>query len=139
LDRLRIKPNIDVVTELGDAVPDIEIDGPQIRQVFYNLILNAVQAMDKGGDLMVSTRVREAGSKEQGGFIEVSIADTGPGIPEKNLEKIFEPLFSTKVKGTGLGLSVCASLVEGHGGKIEVESEKNKGTVFRVALPIKRG
>ena len=87
--------------------------------------------MDKGGKLIIKTNPRE-------NFIETSFTDTGIGIPKENREKIFNPLFSTKAKGTGLGLSVCGSLVEGHGGKIEVESEVGKGTTFTVRLPIKR-
>jgi signal transduction histidine kinase len=87
--------------------------------------------MEKGGKLTIISR-------EQNGFVEIAFKDTGCGIPKENLAKIFEPLFSTKAKGTGLGLSVCRSLVEGHNGKIEVESEAGKGTTFRVKLPIKR-
>jgi len=70
-------------------------------------------------------------------YVAVSIKDTGEGISPENLKKIFEPLFSTKTKGTGLGLSVVASLVEGHGGKIGVESEVGKGSIFTVKLPVK--
>jgi two-component system sporulation sensor kinase C len=71
--------------------------------------------------------------------MEIVFSDTGSGISKENLGKVFEPLFSTKTKGTGLGLSVCASLVEGHNGKIEVVSEVGKGTTFTIKLPINRG
>ena len=88
--------------------------------------------MEKGGKLTIRTAL-------EGEFIEIVLSDTGPGIQKENLTKIFEPLFSTKTKGTGLGLSVCASLVERHNGKIEVDSEVGKGTTFTVKLPVKRG
>jgi signal transduction histidine kinase len=85
--------------------------------------------MNKGGKLTIK-------SVEKEGFIEVSFSDTGVGIKKEDLSKIFDPLFSTKVKGTGLGLSVCLSLVEGHSGKIAVESEYGQGATFTVKLPI---
>ena len=132
LDRLRIGPDIKVATELKDPLPDIEVDALQIQQVFYNMTSNAIQAMDKGGRLKIKTGLK-------GDFLETSFSDTGSGISKEKLAKIFDPLFSTKAKGTGLGLSVCASIVEGHQGKIEVESEVGKGTTFTVRLPIKRG
>jgi len=132
LNRLKISPDIKVVTELEDSLPDIAVDALQIQQVFYNIAINAIAAIDKSGRFKIKTNLK-------GDFVEISFADTGCGIPKENLTKIFDPLFSTKAKGTGLGLSVCRSLVEGHGGKIEVESEVDKGTTFTVRLPIKRG
>ena len=132
LDRIRIGPEIELILGLKDGLPNIEVDALQMHQVFYNLIKNALDAMEKGGKLTVMTAMR-------GEFIEVTLSDTGSGIPKENITKIFEPLFSTKTKGTGLGLSVCASLVERHNGKIEVESEVGKGTTFIVKLPVKRG
>jgi signal transduction histidine kinase len=132
LNRLEKSPNIEVLTELGDTLPDVELDALQIQQVFYNIAKNAIETMDKGGALKIKTNLKAD-------FIETSFVDTGSGISKENLVKIFNPLFSTKVKGTGLGLSVCQSLVEGHGGKIEVKSEVGKGTTFTVKLPVKRG
>lgn len=132
LNRLKAAPDIKVITELDNDLPSIEVDALQIQQVFYNIALNALQAMDKTGTLTVKTY-------SKGNFIEASFTDTGYGIPKENMDKIFNPLFSTKAKGTGLGLSVCASLVEGHDGKIEVGSEIGKGSTFTVQLPVKRG
>jgi signal transduction histidine kinase len=132
LNRLEKSPNIEVLTELGDTLPDVEVDALQIQQVFYNIAKNAIETMDKGGALKIKTNLK-------GDFIETLFVDTGSGISKENLVKIFNPLFSTKVKGTGLGLSVCQSLGEGHGGKIEVKSEVGKGTTFTVKLPVKRG
>jgi two-component system NtrC family sensor kinase len=118
---------------LGEDLPQIGVDVLQIQQIFYNLAANAIQAMGKGGILTVSSRVTNDG------YVAVAIKDTGCGISKENLQKIFDPLFSTKTKGTGLGLSVVASIVEGHEGKIEVESEVGKGSIFTVKLPIVRG
>lgn len=132
LNRVKIGPEIKVVTDLEDTLPDIEVDAVQIQQVFYNIATNAIQAMEKGGRLTIKTVLK-------GSFLEVSFVDTGSGISKENLTKIFDPLFSTKTHGTGLGLSVCSSLIEGHGGKIEIESEIGKGTTFMVKLPTKRG
>jgi signal transduction histidine kinase len=129
--KAKISPGIEIATELSGNLPEVEVDALQIQQIFSNVALNALQAMEKGGKLTIISR-------EQNGFVEIAFKDTGCGIPKENLAKIFEPLFSTKAKGTGLGLSVCRSLVEGHNGKIEVESEAGKGTTFRVKLPIKR-
>ncbi len=130
LDRLRIAPNIEVALELRDDLPEIEVDAPQMHQTFYNIIKNALEAMEKGGKLKIKTGLKDDG------FLEVSFSDTGSGVSKENIAKIFEPLFSTKTKGTGLGLSVCSSIVEGHHGKIEVTSEVGQGTTFTVKLPV---
>ena len=131
LNRATVPAGIKVVTELGENLPQIQADALQMQQVFYNLAVNAIQAMEKGGVLTVSSCLTH------GKNIAIAFNDTGCGIPKENLQKIFEPLFSTKTKGTGLGLSVVASLVEGHGGKIEIKSEVGKGSIFTVILPIK--
>ncbi len=133
LNRVKVPANIKLVTELGENLPRIQADALQIRQVFYNLVYNAIQAMEKGGTLTISSCVMNDV------YIAVTIKDTGCGIPAENLQKIFDPLFSTKTKGTGLGLSVVASLVEGHGGRIEMNSEVGKGSAFTVNLPIRGG
>jgi len=132
LSRIKAPAGIEVVAELGKDLPQIQADALQMQQVFYNLAQNAIQAMEKGGVLTVSSCVTHDE------IIAITFKDTGCGIPKENLQKIFEPLFSTKIKGTGLGLSVVASLVEGHGGKLEVESVVNKGSAFTVKLPIKK-
>lgn len=97
-----------------------------------NIILNAAQAMPKGGRLGVSAR-------EANGFVEVDISDTGAGIPEENLGKIFDPFFTTKKvgEGTGLGLSICLGIVERHRGEIKVKSKVGEGSTFTVRLPRK--
>lgn len=103
----------------------------QLEQVFLNLITNARDAMPDGGNITVTT-------KPENRYVEISIADTGHGIPEEKLDKIFEPFFTTKEigKGTGLGLSVCKEIVESHGGEISVKSQVGKGTEFIIRLPV---
>jgi signal transduction histidine kinase len=96
--------------------------------VFVNIILNAVDAMQKGGRLTITIYKEEA-------FLFVEFKDTGTGIFEANKDKLFEPFFTTKTKGTGLGLAISNTIVERHGGKIEVESVEGEGAVFTVKLP----
>jgi PAS domain S-box-containing protein len=116
--------NIGVVKNFQPDIPKIWGDANQLEQVFLNLISNAKDAMERGNhkrELTISTAlIRHNGWKD----VQVSVKDTGTGIPEENVEKIFEPFFSTKEvgKGTGLGLSICYGIIEAHGGKIEVES-----------------
>lgn len=129
LKKLKIPAEVELILQLCDNLPDIEMDSQQIEQVFFNLIMNAVQAMYDSGHLTIKTDMDD----EQ---ISISFIDNGVGISAENLKKVFEPLFSTKAKGTGLGLPVCALLVEKHGGHISVESLAGQGTTFIVRLPI---
>lgn len=125
----KVPPNIKVSTQLSSQLLQVQADEGQLKEVFFNIILNAIQAMPKGGELTITT----IGKDE---FLEVNVTDTGEGISKENLEKIFDPLFSTKPRGTGLGLLVCQSIIENHKGTIEVKSEVEKGTRFIVKLPI---
>jgi len=130
LSQVEAPENVELITELG-SLPEIMADKGMIKRVFLNSALNGVQAMENGGRLKVSTRK----TKE---FVEVIFKDTGVGIPKENMEKLFTPFFTTKAKGMGMGLAICRKFVESHGGGIEVESEKGKGTTFTVRLPIKQ-
>ncbi len=123
--------NIAVAEQYDPNLPPIEVDVPQCKQVFLNLITNALDAMPHGGTLTVRTL-------RDGDFVRIDFADTGGGIPEANLARIFDPFFTTKpaVKGTGLGLSVSLGIIQSHGGTIDVKSEMGKGSVFSVKLPI---
>jgi len=123
--------NIAVEEKYDTNLPPVEVDVPQCKQVFLNLITNALDAMPHGGTLTVTT-------SRDGDFIRIGFADTGGGIPEANLARIFDPFFTTKpaVKGTGLGLSVSLGIIQSHGGTIDVKSEMGKGSVFSVKLPI---
>lgn len=130
LDLLKIQlrdHSISVIRNFESDLPKIRIDNIQITQVLFNLILNAIAAMPKGGELNISTqRVNKS--------IEIRIKDTGKGITEKNLSKIFQPFFTTKDGGTGLGLSVVHGIIQSHRGAIVVNSEVNKGTEFAIQL-----
>jgi len=126
-----VPENIKVESQLDKLLPEILADPEQLSQVFRNIILNALQAMPDGGRLKIRT---ESFPPSQ---VTVSFADTGAGIPKDNLEKLFEPLFTTKAKGIGLGLAITKTLIERHGGTIEVQSEVKKGSIFTVKLPIK--
>ena len=121
---------IEVKSQFDESLPFIMSDPDQLRQVFGNIILNAIQAMPEGGQLMIKSEIQDPG------WACVSIADTGAGIPEENIKKIFEPLFTSKAKGIGLGMAISKTFVEGHGGSIDVQSQIEKGTTFTVKLPI---
>jgi len=131
LSHTTIPEGIELIKKLDAGLPQIEIDASQIQQVLVNIISNAVQAMPEEGKLIIGTREKE-------GFLEVEIADTGCGIPEETIDKIFDPLFTTRAKGIGLGLAVCKAIIDRHGGKIEVESQVGKETTFIIKLPLNR-
>jgi PAS domain S-box-containing protein len=136
LSRITVPETVEVVSQLDETLSIILADPDQLGQVFGNITLNAIQAMAKGGQLVVKTsEVSEKLPKSE--WVAVSFADTGVGISEENLGKIFEPLFTTRAKGIGLGLAVTKALVEGHEGTIEVQSELGKGSTFTVRLPIR--
>jgi hypothetical protein len=115
----------------SEAIPSVDHDPNQVNQVLLNLLLNAIQAMDKPGSIHVSLR-------RDGDKALITVADEGKGIPPENLANIFRPFFTTKGHGTGLGLSLARRIVEAHGGTIRVRSEVGKGTQFEVRLPIER-
>jgi signal transduction histidine kinase len=128
---------VTIEVRLADALPRIRADAEQLRQVFLNLGLNALQAMPGGGKLIVSSGRRPLRRRaETGSFIEVRFADTGSGIAREHLKNLFIPFFTTKEKGTGLGLPISQRIVTQHGGVIDVRSEPGKGTTFTVALPV---
>jgi len=113
-----------------DANPSIiNVDKEHIQRVFLNIIVNSVEAMPKGGTMTISS------SRERDFFV-VKIQDTGVGISEEDIIRIFDPFFSTKPMGVGLGLSIVYGIVVSHGGRISVESVWKKGTIFTVSLPI---
>jgi two-component system NtrC family sensor kinase len=124
--------HVSVVKEFDPGLPQVMLDGDQLRQVAINLILNAGAAMKPGGKLVVSTRAAEDN------MVSIRFADNGQGIVEEHLEKIFEPFFTTRAKGTGLGLAISKQIIEQHHGKIRVESKLGSGTTFEVTLPVNR-
>jgi signal transduction histidine kinase len=130
--------------DLTPGLPQITADAEQLKQVFINLALNAVQAMPDGGRLTVRTRrphapvelaLSDSTPRYSADQVEVRFADTGAGIPEDALDRIFIPFYTTKTKGTGLGLAICQRIVKGHGGTIEVQSRVGEGTEFILRFP----
>ena len=126
--------SIDVDVRLDEDLPETMADEKQISQVFLNLVNNAFQAMDKSGGTLGIRSICEADR------IYFIVSDTGCGIPQENLSRIFDPFFSTKGSGgTGLGLSVSYGLISAHGGEISIESTVDKGTTFKIQLPVVKG
>jgi two-component system NtrC family sensor kinase len=122
---------VKIVRQMSAGLPTIVADSDQLNQVFVNLMMNAIQAMPGGGIMTVHT------ATENRSGVEVEVQDTGVGISKENMRSLFTPFFTTKkeVKGVGLGLAVSHGIIEQHKGRIEVESEEGKGSVFRVILP----
>ncbi|HAW50595.1 TPA: hypothetical protein DCX16_06575 [bacterium] len=121
--------NVKVVKRFTPRLPLLEADGDQLKQVFLNIISNAVEAMPEGGTLTITTKFEE-------GQVIITFQDTGHGIPKKDINKVFEPFFTTKKKeGVGLGMAISRRIIETHDGKIDVESEVEKGTIFTIKLP----
>lgn len=128
-------PPVDVALALAEELPRVRADAEQLRQVFLNLALNAVQAMPQGGKLTISTALRKGGRRGPAQFLEVRFRDNGPGIPQAVLKNLFIPFYTTKEKGTGLGLPISQRIIENHGGTIEVRSRPGVGATFTVVLP----
>jgi signal transduction histidine kinase len=120
---------VEVVLKMKRDLPEVHVDTGQMKQVFFNLIKNAFQAMPGGGKLTVEFDADDRN-------VTVSIRDTGTGIPEDEFRRLFEPYRTTKASGHGLGLMIVQRIVQDHGGQIEVASKKGKGTVFRIVLPL---
>lgn len=123
------KNDIRVAENLEENLLSINLDRTQIREAIFNLILNAIQAMPRGGMLSVSsTRINDQ--------IQIKVADTGCGLSEEECQKIFDIFYSTRDGGTGLGLPIVRRIIHGHDGAIEVESSKGKGTTVIISLPL---
>ena len=130
---------------VGEAMNSLVAQHPELRKhlytdegklrAFVNLYLNAIDAMPEGGQLRVEAKIINSDSVEP--VMLISVADTGFGIEEKDLEKIFQPFFTAKKRrGMGLGLPLCQRIAKNHGGRIEVESQPGKGTTFKIYLPL---
>jgi two-component system NtrC family sensor kinase len=132
LTRYRAKSGkITVKENLEPSLPTVMAVSGQLKQVLMNIMVNAIEAMTEGGQLEVETSVKDGGKE-----IAVTMSDTGRGIPSADLNRIFEPFYTSKNEGTGLGLSLSYGIVKGHGGDIEVNSEEGKGTTFVISLPV---
>jgi two-component system nitrogen regulation sensor histidine kinase NtrY len=126
--QLREKSQVNVRTELESELPEISADPELLHRALSNLITNALDALPQGGEIIVQT-------KSFGNRIELSVSDTGSGLTQEECGRLFTPYYTTKQHGTGLGLAIVQSVVSDHGGKISVESTKEKGTTFRIELP----
>jgi PAS domain S-box-containing protein len=125
---VKIPTRVKIIQRIQSS-PTIWVDANKIQRVFINLIKNAIDAMPNGGVLEISSRQNEEN-------IDFIFADTGTGMPDDVIVRIFTPLFTTKAQGMGLGLVICKRIIEAHGGKIKVESALNKGTTFTLSLPL---
>ena len=130
-------------SDLDRTLPQIWIDADLIKQVIMNMVVNAQHAIENSGNITVRTRrcpvpvaIESGGSAVP--MVEIAVIDNGCGIPQQNLQRIFDPFFTSKAvgKGTGLGLSVSHGIVRSHGGTIEVESTVGEGSTFRIILPV---
>lgn len=128
------KKNIQFAKKLSDQLPQVAADSSQLKQVFLNLLINAVDAIAETGTITVKTSV-----EQEAGVVKIEISDNGEGLAGKDLDKIFLPFFTTKAKGTGLGLAVCKRLIDQHGGAINVAGNPEGGVRFTVSLPVKQG
>jgi signal transduction histidine kinase len=129
-----LQPEIDdrdilVEQELRADLPLLEVDRNQLKQAFYNVIKNAFQAMQTGGFLRIRTDFDDE-------FLAVSFTDTGGGISQENMSKIFEPYFTTKASGSGLGLLIVRRIVREHGGEIDLVTDEGKGLTITIRLPV---
>jgi PAS domain S-box-containing protein len=122
--------NILVEQELRSDLPLLEVDRNQLKQAFYNVIKNAFQAMQQDGLLSIRTDL-------ENDWVAITFADSGGGISQESMSKIFEPYFTTKASGTGLGLLIVRRIVQEHGGEIDLVSDEGKGLVFTIRLPIR--
>ncbi len=146
IDKLCRNSKIVVRTELDADIPEVFIDQEKIRQALLNILLNAIHAMPQGGELKIKTGFIKSKpnkffnlSKSESdllGRVEIRISDTGPGIPEAIIDKIFDPFFTNKKGGTGLGLSITQNIIVEHKGKIKVSNSEIGGAVFSILLPV---
>jgi signal transduction histidine kinase len=134
------KKNVTISKDFMSNLPPVNVDAEQIKQVLLNILLNAIQAIPGDGKIWIETRtvqvLREENSER---FVQIEVRDTGIGISKENLERVFDPFFSTRPDGSGLGLAISYQIIHEHGGFIDLESEVGKGTSFRVHLPLNAG
>lgn len=123
--------NVQIIADFDRGLPPVYCEPNQLKQVFINILKNAIEVMPKGGDITV--RIARASRN-----VRISITDQGCGIPKDKIKKLGEPFYTTKERGTGLGLMVSYKIIEEHQGKIDVESEVGVGTTFHITLPIER-
>ena len=122
---------VSIRTDLADNLPNVIADRVQIQQVLMNVMLNGIEAMqDTGGVLTLKSRLREDGQ------IEISVNDTGPGLPPDKTDQVFDAFFTTKPQGSGMGLAISKSIVESHGGRIWANGNSSRGATFHFTFPV---
>lgn len=129
--------DVDIEIIRKETLPEIEVDPEQLKEVLVNLIINACEAMDRGGSIVIHEE--ESFLEPLGRVIMIRLTDNGPGIRESIKEKVFEPFFTTKEEGSGLGLSIASRIVVEHGGRLDLSSEEGQGSTFLITLPINPG
>ena len=129
--------NVEFSVQIPPNLPTFRMDSEQLHQVLLNLVLNGVQAIEGEGKVTIAAKVGASGGPGQADLVEVSVSDTGAGIPPESLERIFRPFYTTKRGGTGLGLSLCRRIIRQHGGTLTVESKPGKGSRFIIRLPMR--
>jgi signal transduction histidine kinase len=130
---------IEIKTDLSSDIPAIYFDPHQIQNVFVNLLMNATEAMPRGGLIIIRSKIEETLKGNGSKGLLLTIKDNGTGISQENLKKIFDPFFTTKQEGTGLGLSIVHKIMEQHNAFIDVRSRENKGTSFFLRFPLPGG
>jgi PAS domain S-box-containing protein len=152
-----VRQNVLMKVERAESVPDVYVDLDQILQVLLNVLMNALQALDRGGELTVKVGAvrkrmaersrlgRRAGDRLDArapgpvvDVVEVRVQDNGPGIPSAVLARVFDPFYTTRTQGTGLGLSICQTIIREHGGSISIESTVGQGTRVLIDLPVEK-
>lgn len=128
---------VDFSIHISPDLPAFQADSQQLLQVLLNLVLNSVQAIEREGKIMLGAGLRDGFSPGHPSQVEITVSDTGQGIPPEELDRVFRPFFTTKRGGTGLGLSLSRRIIDGHGGTLLAESELNKGSRFTIRIPLR--
>jgi two-component system sensor histidine kinase HydH len=125
--------SIEIAVQLPDTLPSVPADPGPLTQALVNLVINAIQAVERNGEVEVIARTDEPGE-----ILSIEVRDTGPGIPAEKQSAIFEPFFTTKAQGSGLGLWIVQQIITAHGGLVEVSNTANGGAAFTVHLPVRK-
>ncbi len=152
-----VRQDVLIKVERADSVPDVFVDLDQVLQVLLNVLMNALQALDRGGDILIAVgpvrkrlaersrlgrraedRLRQGRPAPILDLVEVRIQDNGPGIPAAVLARVFDPFYTTRTQGSGLGLSICQTIIREHGGSISIESVVGQGTSVLIDLPVEK-
>jgi signal transduction histidine kinase len=128
-----VKNRITMQTQLADHLPRIRGDRVQLQQVMLNLIINAIQAMSGLAEGVRELHISAESTESDG--VRVAVRDSGPGLTEESLQRLFEPFYTTKPSGMGMGLSICRSIIEDHGGRLWATGDASQGAVFQFTIP----